>query len=145
MAGLGTVTFETLNSGAGATVTVAAVLVAVERGHARKGTPCARGRRDGRIGVAPIGGHAGTVLGGVVAVMMRVIVVMPGFGGSLGGSSTDEEGCSGESDRRTRPGHEAQLHQRQHLVVPKLVLPHMWLEEPPSVCERIGVSLRNEA
>jgi hypothetical protein len=30
-------------------------------------------------------------------------------------------------------------------VVPKLVLPHMWPVEPPSVCERVRVSLRNAA
>ena len=57
--------------------------------------------------------------------------VVLGLGGSFGGSSTDEESCSDESDRRTRPGHSAQRLQRQHLVVPKLVLPHMWQVEPP--------------
>ncbi|BAR57237.1 hypothetical protein NK6_4067 [Bradyrhizobium diazoefficiens] len=70
---------------------------------------------------------------------------MPGFGGSFGGGSTDEEGCGYESDRRARPGHSAQRLERQHLVVPKLVLPHMWPVEPSSVCERFGVSLRNAA
>jgi hypothetical protein len=122
----------------------AAGLVAVIGGHAGEAVARARRRRHRRIGVAPIGARVGIVLGGV-AVMVRGPVVMPGFGGSFGGSSTDEESCSDESDRRTRPGHSAQRLQRQHLVVPTLVLPHMWLMEPPSVCERVGVSIPNAA
>jgi len=109
----------------------AAGLVAIIGGHAGEAAARARRRRHRRVGVAPIGGRVGIALGVVAVMMVRVPVVMPGFGRSFGGGSTDEESGGNESDRRARPGHGAQRLQRQHLVVPNLVLPHMWQVEPP--------------
>jgi len=123
----------------------AAGLVAVKGSHSGEGTPGALRRRHRRIGVTPIGGRVGIVLGVVAVMMVGIPVVMAGFGGSFGGSSTDEKSCGNKGDRRTRPGHSAQRLQRQHLVVPTLVMPHMWQVEPPSVCERDRVSIPNEA
>jgi len=119
----------------------AAGLIAVKGGHAGEAVPPARRWRHGRVGVEP-GVRA---VAGVRSMMTVMIPVMPGFGGSFGDSSTEEESCGNESDRRTWSGRSAQHLQRQHLVVPKLVLPHMWQVEPPSVCEQDRVSILNEA
>lgn len=75
---------------------LAAGLIAIIGRNAREAVSGARHRRHRGIGVPPRRGRRGAGMAGVV-VVERVVVVMSGFGRSLGGSPTDKQSCGKNS------------------------------------------------
>jgi hypothetical protein len=57
----------------------------------------------------------------MVGMMMVAVMVVPGFGGSLGNTAPDQESCGEDGDRRTRLGYvsQRQVLSIQHILVPQ--------------------------
>src|SRR5437899_1440806 len=78
----------------------AAGFTAVKRGLAGEAAPGALGADRG-IGVQPVAAGCRGFAGVMVVVVMAM---MPGFGGSLGDTAAGQESCGDQGEGRTRPG-----------------------------------------
>ena len=84
---------------------LAAGFIAVKGGHAREAVPAGDGAIEALASRQELPAAPRCVAAGVMVVMVAMV---PGFGGSFGDAATDQESCGDKSERRARLGYSSQ-------------------------------------